>query len=120
MPQGVKTNLTAMKMNNNFPSTSSSSYQSHQTSFTSNNSSTQPQSSSVSNPNTSIDSITSQRQQMQVPSFLNNQKMPANQGTKIGYSGQTVPMGAPVKTTAPLNYPAQQGLVQNPGIWRKN
>lgn len=104
-------------MNSNYPTTST--YQSHQTSFTSTSSSSTTQQPNI-NPNSSIDSTASHRQQMQVPSFLNNQKMPANQGTKIGYSGQTVPMNAPVKTTNPVPYTTQPGIVQNPTIWRKN
>ena len=108
-----------MKVNSNYPSTSlSTSFQSHQSSFT--GSTIQPQNLSVSNPNNSIDSISSHRQQMQVPSFLNSQKMPANQNTKVGYSGQTVPIGTPIKTITPGTYPVQQGVIQNPAIWRKN
>jgi hypothetical protein len=120
----VKASLNPNKNPNNYSTgATTSNYPTYQ-SFTNN----QPQNPNNTNLNTnnSVDLNPSYKQQpqMQMPAFQANQKMPVNQHTKVSYTGQTVPISAPIKTTvlpSNMNYGNVQPIVgQNPGYWRKN
>lgn len=128
VPPGVKTNLNYNKPVSNYTTSGTNPHQSYQ-SFN-----TQPNVSTSSNQNTSIDSTSYRGQQLPMPSFLANQKnsnigakLPSNMQSQTQAPNQIPIVPPPNIQNRPnnmatyLNRPGQSNIANsNTASWRKN